>query len=364
MVRFPAVARFNFLDFPENFKKIVSVCTEKRGNPGCSLAVDYLYIYMIIYIYKYSTASEQPGFLLFRCKRKHYFKILRKIEKIKMRHSRELNHGSPAFRASALTFRLPWHVLIFSILAAPYGLLSAFAFFKQRIFYKYSTASEQPGFLLFRCKRKHYFKILRKIEKIKMRHSRESSHGSPAFRASALTFRLPWHVLIFSILAPYGLLSAFAFFKQRIFYKYSTASEQPGFLLFRCKRKHYFKILRKIEKIKMRHSRESNHGSPAFRASALTFRLPWHVLIFSILAAPYGLLSAFAFFKQRIFYKYSTASEQPGFLLFRCKRKHVYIYIYVLISSISICNKNLYTKMRHRNDPKPFVVPLFPLSAL
>ena len=29
MVRFPAVARFNFLDFPENFKNNVSVCTEK-----------------------------------------------------------------------------------------------------------------------------------------------------------------------------------------------------------------------------------------------------------------------------------------------------------------------------------------------
>ena len=63
-------------------------------------------------------------------------------------------------------------------------------------------------------------------------------------------------------------------FSSSVFYKYSTASEQPGFLLFRCKRKHYFKILRKIEKIKTRHSRESNHGSPAFRASALTFRLP------------------------------------------------------------------------------------------
>ena len=25
---------------------------------------------------------------------------------------------------------------------------------------------------------------------------------------------------------------------------------------------------------------------------------------------------------------------------------------------------HLYTKMRHRNDPKPFVFPLFPLSAL
>ena len=46
MVRFPAVARFNFLDFPENFKKIVSVCTEKRRNPRCSLAVEYIYIYI------------------------------------------------------------------------------------------------------------------------------------------------------------------------------------------------------------------------------------------------------------------------------------------------------------------------------
>ena len=48
MVRFPALARFNFLDFPENFKKIVSVCTEKRRNPGCSLAVEYLYMYIYI----------------------------------------------------------------------------------------------------------------------------------------------------------------------------------------------------------------------------------------------------------------------------------------------------------------------------
>ena len=55
--------------------------------------------------------------------------------------------------------------------------------------YIYATASEQTD------KRKH-----RKIEKIKMRHSRESA---------ALT--LPWHVLIFSILAPYGLLSASPF---------------------------------------------------------------------------------------------------------------------------------------------------------
>ena len=89
-------------------------------------------IYIYIYIYKYSTASEQPGFLLFSVQTETIFKILRKIEKIKTRHSRESNHGSPAFRASALTIRLPWHVLILSILA-PYGLLSAFAFFKQRI---------------------------------------------------------------------------------------------------------------------------------------------------------------------------------------------------------------------------------------
>ena len=81
---------------------------------------------------------------------------------------------------------------------------------------KYSTASEQPGFLLFSVQTETIFKILRKIEKIKTRHSRESHHGSPAFWASALTIRLPWHVLIFSILAPYGLFSAFAFFKQRI----------------------------------------------------------------------------------------------------------------------------------------------------
>ena len=37
----------------------------------------------------------------------------------------------------------------------------------------------------------------------------------------------------------------------------------------------------KIENIKMRHSRHSNHGSPAFRASVLTVRLSWHTLIMS-----------------------------------------------------------------------------------
>ena len=122
-------------------------------------------------------------------------------------------------------------------------------------------------------------------------------------------------------------------------YKYSTASEQPGFLLFRCKRKHYFKILRKIEKIKMRHSRESNHGSPAFRASALTFRLPWHVLIFSILA-PYGLLSAFAFFKQRIFINIQQLASNQDFSFFGANGNiilkftvtvYIYIYIYIYI---------------------------------
>ena len=115
----------------------------------------------------------------------------------------------------------------------------------------------------------------------------------------------------------------FRLFQAAYFYKYSTASEQPGFLLFRCKRKHYFKILRKIEKIKMRHSRESNHGSPAFRASALTFRLPWHVIIFSILA-PYGLLSAFAFFKQRIFINIQQLASNQDFSFFG-----IYIYIYI-----------------------------------
>ena len=73
MVRFPAVAHFNFLDFPENFKNCFRL-HRKRRNPGCSLAVEYLwyfrvplmvlqsspngtseflYIYMCIYIYIY-----------------------------------------------------------------------------------------------------------------------------------------------------------------------------------------------------------------------------------------------------------------------------------------------------------------------
>ena len=95
--------------------------------------------------------------------------------------------------------------------------------------YLFATASEQP---VFRCKRKHFLKILRKIEKIRPRYSRESSHGSPAFRASALTFRLPWHVLILSILAPYGLLSAFAFFKQRILYIYIRVSPRDRAIIF------------------------------------------------------------------------------------------------------------------------------------
>ena len=132
-----------------------------------------------------------------------------------------------------------------------------------------------------------------------MRHSRKSNHGSPAFRASALTFRLPWHVLIFLILAPYRLLSAFDFFKQRSFINVQQLVSNQDFSFFGANGNNFFKILRKIEKIKTCHSRESNHGSPAFRASALTIRLPWHVLILSILAH-YWLLSAFAFFKQRI----------------------------------------------------------------
>ena len=47
MVRFPAVAHFNFLDFPENFKNCFRL-HRKRRNPGCSLAVEYLYIYIYI----------------------------------------------------------------------------------------------------------------------------------------------------------------------------------------------------------------------------------------------------------------------------------------------------------------------------
>ena len=42
---FPAVARFNFLDFPENFKNCFRL-HRKRRNPGCSLAVEYLYKYI------------------------------------------------------------------------------------------------------------------------------------------------------------------------------------------------------------------------------------------------------------------------------------------------------------------------------
>ena len=57
-----------------------------------------------------------------------------------------------------------------------------------------------------------------------MRHSRDSNHGSPAFRASVLTFRLPWHTLTPSILAPYRLLSAFTFFKQQF---YVNIQQQP-----------------------------------------------------------------------------------------------------------------------------------------
>ena len=45
MVRFPAVAHFNFLDFPENFKNCFRL-HRKRRNPGCSLAVEYLYIHI------------------------------------------------------------------------------------------------------------------------------------------------------------------------------------------------------------------------------------------------------------------------------------------------------------------------------
>ena len=49
MVRFPAVAHFNFLDFPENFKNCFRL-HRKRRNPGCSLAVEYLYINIYKYI--------------------------------------------------------------------------------------------------------------------------------------------------------------------------------------------------------------------------------------------------------------------------------------------------------------------------
>ena len=65
-------------------------------------------------------------------------------------------------------------------------------------------------------------------------------------------------------------------------YEFSAAREQPRFLLFSVQTETFLKFSGKIEKIKMRHSWDSNHGSPAFRASVLTVRLPWHTLILSI----------------------------------------------------------------------------------
>ena len=41
------------------------------------------YIYIYIYIYKFSAASEHPGFLLFRCKRKHFKNSQEKSRKLK-----------------------------------------------------------------------------------------------------------------------------------------------------------------------------------------------------------------------------------------------------------------------------------------
>ena len=55
-----------------------------------------------------------------------------------------------------------------------------------------------------------------KSRKSKCATAGTSNHISPAFQASILTFRLPWHTLTLSILAPHRLLSAFAFFKQCI----------------------------------------------------------------------------------------------------------------------------------------------------
>ena len=70
----------------------------------------YIYIYMNIQ----QLASNQD-FSFFRCSGKNFI-FSGKIEKIKMHHSLNSNHGSPAFRASALTFRL-WNIiyLIFHI---------------------------------------------------------------------------------------------------------------------------------------------------------------------------------------------------------------------------------------------------------
>ena len=66
----------------------------------------------------------------------------------------------------------------------------------------------------------------------------------------------------------------FRLFQAAYFINIQQLASNQDFSFFRCKRKQFLKILRKIEKIKTRHSRESNHGSPAFRASALTIRLP------------------------------------------------------------------------------------------
>ena len=74
---------------------------------------------------------------------------------------------------------------------------------------KYSTPSEEPGFLLFHCKRKHF---LNSQEIIKTRHSRDSSHGSPAFLAGVLTVRLPWYVLIISIFSTLWVAFGFHLF--------------------------------------------------------------------------------------------------------------------------------------------------------
>ena len=50
MAQFPGVAHFNFLDFPENFKKMF-LFAPKRRNLGCSLAFEYLFLLGIYVLY-------------------------------------------------------------------------------------------------------------------------------------------------------------------------------------------------------------------------------------------------------------------------------------------------------------------------
>ena len=103
--------------------------------------------------------------------------------------------------------------------------------FSSSLFYKYSTASEQPGFLLFRCKRKQFFfKFSGKSRKLKC--------ATAGNRTTDLL--LSGHVLIFSTLAPYGLLSAFAFFKQLIFINIQQLASNQDFSFFGANGNNFF----------------------------------------------------------------------------------------------------------------------------